>query len=682
MPYRKSQTITPIIIISSLKVSQHVLPMWQGCIESVDHALQLLLIVDYIIDWGREIYRKAIINSLFRASELEAKPMIHSTRTSRRFNKPEPQTSTTLTTPKTSRIDPLKMYDNRSRFVRDARFVKSLFVALYVTEDNYGMLMGSLDPKKRKSLADSILKCLTEAWRVSKGGLDALELSWTTKSREHADQYPKDKIFLVVVSITAYLTISWEPTRELGYLAIAESLLDRLLETASLQHHPGRTPAGFPMVDVSAMGIFSLLKQCTIQDTLKACVARKCRQTGIEAMVCGKSENEKSHNFQLFLSEKTADGIRHRLDVVIKPVSVSKARNIVFELLNGHMVEVSSSLFRISSFLEELPRPGEALDYPHPPTGDECIWDLPSNLPDFEEKNVVLATAANSAKAGAAEKEICIFITDSSILEHGLPLATLLDTHPDWHLRVKRFNRKQGWAARDGNLSDFVCRDRSIEADLAEYREHLRSTALRSASLDGVGSMDKEGFWAPKEFTKSMTVVSNVKEGAKFDFMDALRFAGAMPRGRISSMIWRNPPKNAKTEVTVKVMLDSKGNPLLPGRSESRRTGDPEIYTDESSQSGIDANPLQLPQSGQKTLSIQGVQTGRTVVAVDAVNAENEEAEATSSKGKRPLWDGLPEHNISGPSSKRPRLHETHGQPVDALSDADFDMLLQAGAFD
>lgn len=67
------------------------------------------------------------------------------------------------------------------------------------------------------------------------------------------------------------------------------------------------------------------------------------------------------------------------------------------------MVHVSCSLFRISSLLEELPRPGEPKGYPEPPEGDECSWGLPPGLPDFEEKNVVLATTAEPARPEEAE---------------------------------------------------------------------------------------------------------------------------------------------------------------------------------------------------------------------------------------------------------------------------------------
>ena len=38
--------------------------LWDGCITEEDNALQLLLIVDYVADWARDIYRPSILKHL------------------------------------------------------------------------------------------------------------------------------------------------------------------------------------------------------------------------------------------------------------------------------------------------------------------------------------------------------------------------------------------------------------------------------------------------------------------------------------------------------------------------------------------------------------------------------------------------------------------------------------------
>ena len=38
--------------------------MWQGCLDTLDGALQILLLVDYIFDWARDLYRPGVIGLL------------------------------------------------------------------------------------------------------------------------------------------------------------------------------------------------------------------------------------------------------------------------------------------------------------------------------------------------------------------------------------------------------------------------------------------------------------------------------------------------------------------------------------------------------------------------------------------------------------------------------------------
>lgn len=41
-----------------------IVDVWRGSILTLDGALQLLLLVDYVFDWARDIYREDIIRSL------------------------------------------------------------------------------------------------------------------------------------------------------------------------------------------------------------------------------------------------------------------------------------------------------------------------------------------------------------------------------------------------------------------------------------------------------------------------------------------------------------------------------------------------------------------------------------------------------------------------------------------
>jgi hypothetical protein len=47
-----------------LMESQEILQLWSGCITEIDDSLQLLLIVDYIADWARDVHRSSILRKI------------------------------------------------------------------------------------------------------------------------------------------------------------------------------------------------------------------------------------------------------------------------------------------------------------------------------------------------------------------------------------------------------------------------------------------------------------------------------------------------------------------------------------------------------------------------------------------------------------------------------------------
>ncbi|KAL2127828.1 hypothetical protein VTI74DRAFT_10108 [Chaetomium olivicolor] len=224
-----------------------VFRLWSGAVDSVDAALQLLLIVDYIVDWARDIYRETVIASLRKLAVNDSRSLAYDSDILSLAER-APQFWTIGTDDEvgpagagneSEPYDILRAFDSPSGVIRDARYIRSRFISLYVTEDNFGTLMNSTASQEESvQLATSILNILKEAWRVSREALDGLEAEWTGHDPDAWDLYPPDKKFLVVVTATAYLTPDWEQTREVSYLAVAETLLDRLLATACLTRRP------------------------------------------------------------------------------------------------------------------------------------------------------------------------------------------------------------------------------------------------------------------------------------------------------------------------------------------------------------------------------------------------------------------------------------------------------------
>src|SRR6266536_4180607 len=58
-------TVLPLHLPSAIaKTTQNIHNLWSGRVDSNDGALQLLLIIDYIFDWARDLYRPGIYRQL------------------------------------------------------------------------------------------------------------------------------------------------------------------------------------------------------------------------------------------------------------------------------------------------------------------------------------------------------------------------------------------------------------------------------------------------------------------------------------------------------------------------------------------------------------------------------------------------------------------------------------------
>ncbi|KAG7421592.1 hypothetical protein Forpe1208_v000127 [Fusarium oxysporum f. sp. rapae] len=58
-------------------ISYRVVRLWHGCLDSLDDTLQLLLIIDYIADWARDIYREGIASSLQKLALSDSASLDH-----------------------------------------------------------------------------------------------------------------------------------------------------------------------------------------------------------------------------------------------------------------------------------------------------------------------------------------------------------------------------------------------------------------------------------------------------------------------------------------------------------------------------------------------------------------------------------------------------------------------------
>lgn len=149
--------------------SQQIFDLWGGSITSKNGALQLLLIVDYVFEWARDIYREDILNKLriVASGQNDCASIIH----------PDTDIFSTLTSMHPSMSDEdyintqdsyhqgLKDFeelDSQQGIIRHATFVESQYRCFFVTRDNVTTMLQSTQDQARKILIRQIITNLQE----------------------------------------------------------------------------------------------------------------------------------------------------------------------------------------------------------------------------------------------------------------------------------------------------------------------------------------------------------------------------------------------------------------------------------------------------------------------------------------------------------------------------------------
>ena len=540
-------------------VKYRVFQVWNGSVNSLDNALQLLLIMDYIADWARDRYREAVIQSLRKLAANDSRSLAGDTDIISRMGLTNEWTTGNLeddisSYPEASAgsTDPLRAFDSTCGVIRDVRFIRSRHIGLYITRDNFKVFMDSVPEQESRNLASELLDALDGAWRVKQEALDCLEYTWTGKDREGQDMYHTDETFLVVVTIAAYVTPynDWEQTRELSYLALSESLLDPILGYAK-QDREGWDPPTFPSVETHLFNSpFRLYLRHQARDNFKACMSRACVVSNVRHAnggVKGPSE------IWCAATVNTAQASAERLnvDVVLQPSSAPNARELVHSFYRKHTVgrnPPTSPIFRLSAVLDEL---GPAYSVgKRPETLQEPLWPFKRGERRLNYKTVVFAQGDGG---------LCVFVMDPSVVQNGSQFGErLLGLEHRQHIRTKAFDiaLRRGRKCNTG-ICEVLDQDldpgeistiRRFVADLRGEPPDRRSRAS-SATTDiprqPKGVFDLGWKW-------DILTAGQVKP---HDFDDFPFSEGAPHRPRPNSLAWRAAPQHlleTKPEVAQK----------------------------------------------------------------------------------------------------------------------------------
>ncbi|KAI1139717.1 hypothetical protein F5Y05DRAFT_379853 [Hypoxylon sp. FL0543] len=239
-------------------------PLWGGDLTTHDGALQLILIVDYILDWARDIYRPSIMRGLkslvtrkaYDEVSLDLESDIYSVK-DRVFDWIPPQAADfeyeTHLEPVIenleSRSDPGLgdvldgLPKTKLGAFRSASQVSYRFNGLNITEENVeSLLIISQGPDDELSMSsmhaqnlDNKLRSCDKLMLTTQHALDEIEYMWTGERRKNDTTFTgaSDVEVYVILEYQCFIGCSWEVVRELTCIAVSKPAFLILQECAS-----------------------------------------------------------------------------------------------------------------------------------------------------------------------------------------------------------------------------------------------------------------------------------------------------------------------------------------------------------------------------------------------------------------------------------------------------------------
>ncbi|KAI9668201.1 MAG: hypothetical protein M1821_001021 [Bathelium mastoideum] len=246
--------------------------LWGGCITDRNHALQLLLIIDCIVDWARDTFRPNILlqikmlrslgpidPSSFMVNEDIYSVLDCASRVGGWINSydaeiiaEEEQDSEHCNRipndDKAGNIEHLHKVETAHGLVRDARKIESQLLGLVITEANFQAVMDSFDTEVlARQFSRDVLSVLNQRHLIleNQNALDKIGDLWTGRSSfEQADVMHEDTKIFVQFRGSYFIDHEWNQVRQLNYLVVTEEVLPRLLARAEI-----RQPRQLPNFD-------------------------------------------------------------------------------------------------------------------------------------------------------------------------------------------------------------------------------------------------------------------------------------------------------------------------------------------------------------------------------------------------------------------------------------------------
>lgn len=433
--------------------------------DSVDDALQLLLIVDYICDWARDIYRESIIQCLRSLAVSNSRSLTYDTDIFSTIGRIDQWNNSSESSPASElNISSLETSEMRvsayhagltgHHFLRDARHIWLRFISLYITMDNLQYFIDSTTSNREFSqMRRKLQNLLGRACLVRRDSLDALELSWTGKDREDLDTQAPDEMFFMVAHMSAYMNPQWQMTLELGYIAVSVDAAEVLQET--VPERPLKDRLGeFPTLTGDLFPRLTALRERKPIDVLFACVERYSLSTDVLGLY------DMSLDLTFVNIEKagkmTENGVTIWRHASIILDWEGAAHNFISMMYTKHktgFIEPSSPIFRVSSRMATC---GNIDPSPMEHEATRCFWKKQGEWETLGVVYAVSKAAIPGNRKWSSYGNFMAFVLNPNLATWNPALKEYMKTTlPHWQFNVRRFDHGHGWS-RLRNRMDII----------------------------------------------------------------------------------------------------------------------------------------------------------------------------------------------------------------------------------
>ncbi|EXJ68816.1 uncharacterized protein A1O5_07747 [Cladophialophora psammophila CBS 110553] len=348
-----------------------ILQLWHGNITWPQEALRLLLIIDYIFDWARDVYRRDIINRLLSLATNASQSLLADTDVGSTYNDfpgifgddiDEPAIANYI-----EQIEPfdvphlLTFFDHGNLALRDARYMTHKVLALHVTLENLDQILSKMNTKESaRQLARQLWRAISGigTWSVTADCLNAVEKLWTGQDREpYTFQNPEQR-FLTSFAVDSYLTDGdtrgmvkfdlWNQVHSLTYIAIAHDALRALQVRANFGPRP-------PYLDIANCPEIHTERVVDLLRSLRFSSVRQCFAAAIaRSQLYSGSRRRPQGDVSSFPACQTEYGVVRYftpfLTTFQRPASASPAilPRKMYKLLKIGMAEPAESFLRVS----------------------------------------------------------------------------------------------------------------------------------------------------------------------------------------------------------------------------------------------------------------------------------------------------------------------------------------------